>query len=750
MLRLIFPFINWFQDYKFTTFRADLMAGATVGLVLVPQSMAYAQLAGLPAYYGLYAAFLPPLIAAAFGSSCQLATGPVAMVSLMTATALQPLATAGSEAYVVYAMLLALLVGGFQFFLGLFRLGMLINFLSHPVVSGFTNAAALIIASSQLSKFFGVTVDNAKHYYETIWNVLLAARQYTDWWTFGLGILALIVMWGLKRLNPRIPCVLIAVMLTTLLSWAIGFEHNRVVDLSLVESPAVEMKIDKFNDFLDRIDGLTEVLVTVSRISSGTDATYEDRPKVCLSCHQAVDVGPVVRNISMPLHTPAHDAVLLTLELEDCKEEVTRIRTELRAYQFVRCAAPADEGESTFYLKDDAPADRPSDGRIWRLNVGRQRLDKSTLKLIGRGAVVGTIPQGLPGFAVPPLDFGVMLRLFMMAATIALLGFMEAVSIAKAIATQTGQRLDYNQELVGQGLANIVGSFTLSYPVSGSFSRSAVNFQAGAVTGMSSVITVGVVAVTLLFFTPLMYHLPQSVLAAVIMMAVIGLVNVNGFIHTWQAGKQDGLIAIITFVCTLAFAPHLEWGIMIGVILSLAFFLLRHMKPQIAVLSRYSDTTYRDSERRHLQRCNFIAVIRFPSPLFFANVSHLEDEILSRIASMPDLRHVVVVGNGINELDASGEEMLSRAVKGLREAGIGFSMSGVNDAVLDVMRRTGLYDRIGEEHLYGNATLAVEGVFEDAHAFADDHEIQHCPLREMMLVESEAPAPAQVPPTSPR
>ena len=246
------------------------------------------------------------------------------------------------------------------------------------------------------------------------------------------------------------------------------------------------------------------------------------------------------------------------------------------------------------------PSDRQSDGRIWRLDVGRQALDKSALKLIGRGAVVGTIPSGLPEFVAPDLDSRVVLRLSTMAATIALLGFMEAVSVAKAIATQTGQRLDYNQELMGQGLANIVGSCSQSYPVSGSFSRSAVNYQAGAVTGMSSVITVGVVAITLLFFTPFMYHLPQSVLAAIIMMAVIGLVNVNGFIHTWQAGRQDGVVAIVTFVCTLVFAPHLEWGITIGCVLSLAFFLLRHMKPRIAILSRHEGATFRDSERRGL------------------------------------------------------------------------------------------------------------------------------------------------------
>jgi MFS superfamily sulfate permease-like transporter len=366
---------------------------------------------------------------------------------------------------------------------------------------------------------------------------------------------------------------------------------------------------------------------------------------------------------------------------------------------------------------------------VWRLAVGRQPLDPSALKLIGRGAVVGSIPSGLPSFQAPDLDWAVMLRLFAMAATIAFLGFMEAVSIAKAIATQTGQRLDYNQELIGQGLANIVGSCTSSYAVSGSFSRSALNCQVGGRTGMSSVITVGVVVVTLLFLTPVLYHLPLSVLAAIILMAVIGLVNFRGLVHTWKAQKVDGVISVATFVCTLVFAPHLEWGIMVGVVLSLALSLSQHMKPKIAVLSRENGDRFRDSERLGLEQCRYITVIRFSDSLFFANAAYLEEEVLSRIAGMPDLRHVLIVGDGINEIDASGEEMLSKMVRGLREAGIDFSMSGLNDHVLDVMRRTGLYDRIGEDHLFPDATLAIEGIFDDAHAFADDHHTENCPLK---------------------
>jgi len=725
-----FPFLSWFRHYTVTTFRADLIAGVTVALVLIPQSMAYAQLAGLPPYYGLYAAFLPPLVAAVFGSSRRLATGPVAIVSLMTATALEPLATAGSEAYVAYAMLLALLVGLFQFSLGLLRLGMLVNFLSHPVVNGFTNAAAIIIASSQLSKFFGVSVDKAEHHYETIWNVLLAAKAYTHWGTFGLGVLAFVIMWGLRRLNPRIPNVLVALVVTILLSRWLGFEHNQVTDAARIESPAVRAKVREFNRVLARTQDVSAVRVKISPDNNGDDSGYEGRTAICQSCHASIEVGPVAGHRSAASLHRRHDVDLLNVEMEGLKEEAFRLRTELRAYQFR--GVPSDDGQLRFYLKDNLPAGLESDGRTWRLEVGTRPLDETALTLTGGGAVVGTIPSGLPRLGMPKLDFGVILNLLAMAVTITLLGFMEAVSIAKAMAAKTGQRLDYNQELIGQGLANMVGSFGQSYPVSGSFSRSAVNLQAGALTGMSSVFSTVMVVITLLFFTPTLYHLPQSVLAAIIMMAVIGLINVRGFIHAWRAQKYDGAISLITFFCTLAFAPHLDRGIMIGVILSLALYLLRQMRPDVPTLSRHEDTALRNAKRWHLAECRHIAIIRFPRSLFFANVSRLEEEILERIAVMPDLRHVLIVGNGINELDASGEEMLSNSVARLRDAGYEISLSGLNDSVLDVMHRTGLYDKIGKDHLFRNAYLAIEKIYRKAHLNSQEED---CPLREVKFGE---------------
>ncbi|MEW6586170.1 MAG: SulP family inorganic anion transporter, partial [Nitrospirota bacterium] len=247
MLTRVFPFLEWFKNYNLEKLRNDAIAGLTVALVLIPQSMAYAQLAGLPSYYGLYASFLPPMIAALFGSSRQLATGPVAVVSLMTAASLSPLATAGSEGYVGYAILLALIVGAFQFLLGTLRLGLVVNFLSHPVVNGFTNAAAIIIATSQLSKMFGVTVDEAEHHYETIARVIQASLNYTHWPTFIMGVGAFAIMFGLKKVAPKIPNVLVAVALTTTISWAIGFQHDTKVDISRIESPKAKELIGSFN-----------------------------------------------------------------------------------------------------------------------------------------------------------------------------------------------------------------------------------------------------------------------------------------------------------------------------------------------------------------------------------------------------------------------------------------------------------------------------------------------------------------------
>ncbi|WP_028322799.1 SulP family inorganic anion transporter [Desulfatiglans anilini] len=700
MLRRIFPFIVWFREYNWSSFRLDAISGLTVALVLIPQSMAYAQLAGLPAYYGLYASFLPPMIAALFGSSRQLATGPVAVVSLMTAASLEPLATAGSPGYIAYAVLLALMVGAFQFSLGVLKLGLVVNFLSHPVVNGFTNAAAIIIASSQLSKMFGVYVDSAAHHYETIIAVIRAALHYTHWPTFIMGAFAFAIMVALKRISPKIPNVLVAVAVTTIISWATGFQHDAKVPMDAISSPEAQALITRFNRTVEAIPPIAEKRAQA----------YKALEEV----QQGRDMVSILER--------EHAVNILSIEMAQLKKESQEVREQLRSMLF---AGIEEGGGLRFHLHDQAPPGAESDGRTWRIRVGNKPLDQENLPMMGGGAVVGAIPAGLPAFSIPALDWKVLLHLLPYAAIISLLGFMEAISIAKAMAAKTGQRLDPNQELIGQGLANVLGAMSRSYPTSGSFSRSAVNLQSGAQTGLASVFTSLAVVIVLLFFTPLLYHLPQSVLAAVIMMAVIGLINATGFIHAWEAQWYDGLISIISFVCTLAFAPHLDRGIMVGVVLSLLVFLYKSMRPKVAALSRHEDQSLRDCLTFGLKECKYMTLIRFDGPLFFANASYLEDKIMERMREMQHLKHIVIVSNGINDIDASGEETLSLLVDRVRSAGVDISLSGVNESVMKVLKRTHFLEKIGEDHLFPTMERAIQANYTQAHR---DGQEEACPL----------------------
>lgn len=565
-----FPFLAWLGELRHPrTLRADLIAGITVALVLVPQSMAYAQLAGLPVQYGLYAAFLPPIVAALFGSSRQLSTGPVAVVSLMTAAAIGPLVATNPEGYVAYAVLLAFMVGLFQLMLGLLRLGVLVDFLSHPVVVGFTNAGALIIATSQIGKLFGVSVSGFEHHYETVWYTVQAAMTQTHLPTLGMGLLAIVVLFGLRSVAPKAPSVLIAVAATTLLAYFTGFQE-------------------------------------------------------------------------------------------------------------------------------------------------------------AGGRVVGEIPVGLPGMTLPSLDWPVMVSLITAAVTIALIGFMEAMSIAKAMAARSRQRLDANQELVGQGLSNIVSGAFSGYPVSGSFSRSAVNFNAGAVTGFSSVVAGLAVAAALLWLTPLLYHLPQATLAAVIIMAVVSLFKIAPIIHAWKAEPTDGVVAVVTFGLTLLFAPHLDKGILAGVGLSLILFLFRTMRPRFAVLSRYEDGTMRDIAVHHLPTSPKISIVRFDGSLYFANAGYFETRVLAVVADNPELEYLIIDGEGINQLDATGEEVLHHLAERLRERGIEVLVARMKKQFMDTIRRTGLIHIMGEDHFFSRVTYALNYAWDH---LGDRYDRTTCPLR---------------------
>ncbi len=710
MIQKIFPFLDWFKDYDVGKFKIDFLAGLTVALVLIPQSMAYAQLAGLPAYYGLYAAFLPPMVAALFGSSRQLATGPVAVVSLMSAASLEPLATAGSTAFIAYSIALALTVGIFQFSLGVLRLGLVVNFLSHPVVNGFTNAAAIIIASSQFSKFFGVSVDSAGHHYETMVRVAQAAMDYTHLPTLLYGVCAIVIMVTLKKINPRIPNVLVAVAITTVVSYFTGYNDDARVDISAIHAPGVAEDVTEFN-----------------KLATALETLGAERAALGLQVDEEVKKLPKGHPKSAELIHLHSQAELLSLQIIDIKEQIYQLRAALRVMKF---EGVKENDSFALYPKGALPEGATSDGKTWRLKVGNSPLKPAELLVMGGGAVVGKIPEGLPQFTIPELNAKSFIKLLPTAIIISLLGFMEAIAIAKAMAAKTGQKLDPNQELIGQGLANIFGSIGSSYSISGSFSRSAVNLQAGAVSGISSVVTSVMVVITLLFFTPLLYHLPQAVLAAVIMMAVIGLVNVKGFIHSWKAQWYDGAISIFSFLVTLYFAPHLDKGIMVGVTLSMVVFLYKSMRPVVARLSMNEENVLKCAEHYRLKGCRHISVVRFDGALFFANASYLDEQVAKFRTEQPDLRYILLDARGINDMDASGEEALEMLCKRVRSAKLGFAMCGIKGQVLKVMERTGLMEEIGREHIYADSKAAVAALIDIIHKGTDLPEAGcgDCPL----------------------
>jgi MFS superfamily sulfate permease-like transporter len=682
LLQRFYPFMVWLPELKNTdTLRADIMAGITVALVLIPQSMAYAQLAGLPAYYGLYAAFMPPMIGAIFGSSRQLGTGPVAVVSLLTAAALEPLAAIGSEGFVAYALLLSLIVGSFQMALGLLRLGVLVNFLSHPVIVGFTNAAAIIIATSQLSKIFGVTVEKMPHHYETVMNVLSEAMIHTHLPTLLMAILAFSIMWGLKRYYPKVPNVLVAVAVTTTLAWAIGFQTLDTVKTEQILA----------NDTQVLLKQHTALNAQVSEINS--QIRDSEQKMVTALKQDTVDAQTILSH--------KHQIETLRLSLNEAGSKLKTAVTNLKATPLY--SVMDTEGKRQFYLEGQQPEGAELESYTWHISEFGKA---GEMVVHAGGKVVGDVPSGLPSPQLPSFDLDVIMQLIAAAITIALIGFMEAISIAKAMAAKTRQKLDANQELVGQGMANIVGGIFQSYPASGSFSRSAVNFGAGAVTGFSSIVTSIVVVITLLFFTPLLYNLPQATLAAVIMMAVFGLINFKSIKHAWQVNKSDGFAAVTTFVLTLAFAPHLDKGIIIGVILSLALFLLRSMKPRVVFLRRNKEGGL--SESTDEETCKEVSVIRFEGSLYFANTSYFEERIQGMLADNPDLKFLLIDGVSINHIDASGEEMLQEIVRRLDGLGIKVLFTRIKTPMMAVLEGSHFVEFVGQRYFFRKPQQAFE------------------------------------------
>lgn len=576
------PFMDWIHELKNPDIlKADIIAGITVALVLIPQSMAYAQLAGLPPQMGLYAAFLVPIVAALFGSSRQLQNGPVAIISLMTAAALIPLGL-NADQYIVYAAMLAIMAGLMQLVLGLLRLGILVDFLSHPVVIGFTNAAAIVISSLQIGKILGIETESGNHLYETLWNLIIAIPEKTHFPTLMMGGFSLLLLVLFKKLTPKLPGILFTVVIATLLSWLMGYDTQG-------------------------------------------------------------------------------------------------------------------------------------------------------------GKIVGEVASGLPSFAIPTINVEHVPSLLLPALMIALLSFVEAFSIAKAVASKTRQHLSADQEMVGKGLANMVAGVTQGYAVSGSFSRTAIAFDAGAKTGFTAVVSGIIVGITLLFLTPLLHYLPVATLAAVIVVAVIGMIHFQPFSHAWQVNPHDGFVALVVFITTLYFAPHLEWGIFIGIALSMAFYIYRTMKPHFAEIAMDEDGTYRDAHKFGLETSPDLAIFRYDGDLYFANAGYLEKKLLNAVADKPELKILVLDLEAVDQIDVTGEEMLTHMSERLKEAGIEFYITRAKFKLTDALKRSGLYEVIGEEHFFTKRVRALKAIKEKYGDQVDmSHLLYHKPVTMVAETEDES------------
>ena len=685
LLLRIFPFLAWFPINS-VLLRGDLIAGITGALVLVPKAMAYAQLSGLPVYFGLYVAFVPAILGALWGSSRQLSTGPVAIVSLMTAAAITPLAVPFSEEFIGLALLLALMVGVIQFTLGAVKLGTVVNFVSHPVILGFMNAAAVIIALSQLDMLLGIPKGRSDSFLYDIWEMFGYLPQ-THLPTLAMSIFALALMLGLKKI-PALSklSVLVAVVVTILASALLDFEHKTQGKPEHIADATAQELVTAYAGTDKRV---LEMSAEVTALAAQAR-----------QAHKAKDARAAA---DLEYTMEVYRLDIATLEAEN-KERMHAIRK----LQFER--AKADEkSAATLYVQGQVPPGVETDGRHWHI----KKIEKGEVKLVGGGDVVGKIPSGLPSFRLPPLSLDAMLSLLSAAFIIALVAFMESISMAKALAAQTKQRLDPNQELIGQGLANIGGAFFQAYPACGSFTGSAINLQAGAKTGFAMVFNGLFVAVTLLFLTEFLYHLPKATLAVIILLAVTSLITPKALKHTWQASKFDGIVAGVTFAITLIAAPHLDKGILIGAGLAIILYLYRTMKPRVAQLGRFKDGTLRDIKvNPDLPTSPHIIAMRFDGSLYFANISYFEDTVLELIAAKPDAKYLLVVGDAINQLDASGEEVVHHLVERLREGGMEVVFSGLKKQILDVMRSTGLFELIGQNNIFATEDQAIAAIYE--------------------------------------
>jgi SulP family sulfate permease len=549
-LRRVLPITDWLGNYQRPDLRSDLAAGLTIAAMLIPQGMAYALLAGLPPEIGLYASTLPVLAYAIFGTSRQLAVGPVAIVSLLTASALSPLYEQGTAGYISAAALLAIMVGLVHLMLGLGRLGFIVNFLSHSVLVGFTAAAAIIIGFSQVKHILGVSIDRNDHFYETVIDVSKALGDIHGV-TLALGAGSIAALLGIKRIAPRIPGALVVVIATT-------------------------------------------------AIAAGANLT--------------------------------------------------------------------DDGVST----------------------------------------VGSIPDSLPAFGLPEINGGLVGDLVVTALVITMVGFMESIAVAKVYARRHRYEVEPNQELVALGMANVTSGVFGGYPVTGGFSRTAVNDTAGARTPLASIITALLVLVSIAFFTPLFTNLPKAALGAIIIVAVINLIDIAEMRHIATVKRSDTIGMGVAFIGTLAVG--IELGILIAVVASMLVVFARMSRPHTAVLGRIPDTTsYRNIIRfPEAVQAAGVRVIRIDAALSFVNSQYVKRLLLAE-ADPSDGRHRMVLDcSGINDIDATGAETLSEIIAEFAESPVELHLCDVKGPVRDVLHRSGLWDQL-DGRIHATPHQAVDG-----------------------------------------
>ncbi len=547
------PILSWLPAYQKSFFTGDLTAGITVGVMLIPQGMAYAMIAGLPPIYGLYAALIPIVMYAIFGTSRQLAVGPVALVSLLVATGVGAIEGLDPEGYILMAITLSFMVGITQFLMGAFRMGFLVNFLSHPVITGFTAAAALIIGLSQLKHLLGIEISRSSFIHEIL---IEAGRNISDVSipTLLIGLLGIGIIMIIKRINRAFPGPLVVVVLGILVVYGLGLDEQGV-------------------------------------------------------------------------------------------------------------------------------------------------------------KIVGVVPDGLPGFQLPSFNTDSWNVLLPSAFTIALVSFMESISVGKAIENRhRGEyEIDPNQELIALGMANMGGSFFQAYPVDGGFSRSAVNDQAGAKTGLSGLIAVVLITLTLLFLTPLFTFLPNAVLASIIMVAVFGLIDLKTARMLWKHDRKDFFMLMATFVATLVLG--IIQGILIGMVLSLILVIYNSAYPHVAVLGRIPGTTFYRNVRRfqNAEIHEGILVLRFDAPLYFANAEFFRDQI-KKLEKQAEgaLELLILNAESIHSIDSSASRMLRQLIGELREKEIDVAVAGAIGPVRDVLHKNGMMEYIGQDHFFPQVHEAID------------------------------------------